>query len=106
MRNGNDVNRVRQHFIDKPVTKSDDATGASRPIVKWESLGIVLNPGQSHMHRVEESVSQVFALAFVVLSSSHEFDIRLAMINDRRHEIARNASRITSWAGRTFALPE
>lgn len=58
------------------------------------------------MDRVKEISSQLLALAFIVFCRANEFDIRFTMVNYRLHEMACNAPRITSSAGRTLALPE
>ena len=96
VRDGDDVNRVRQNFINQPVGKSDDATRARGPVVKRKPLWVVLNPGQHDMHSMKEPMPQLRALAFVIFGRTDEFDIRLAVVNDWRHEMACNASRITS----------
>ncbi len=106
MSDGNNINGVRQNFVNQPVWKPDNATRPSRPVIKRKSLRVVLYLCKTDMNGVEESGSQSLGLAFVILGRADNFDVCFTMIGDRLHEMARNASRITSSAGRTFALPE
>ena len=72
------------------------SAGTRAAFVKRKPLRVILNPVQSDMNSLKEPMAQLFALAFVVFGHTDEFNIRLAVVNDQAHEMARSASRITS----------
>src|SRR5262245_35408562 len=106
MRDSDNTDGVRQLFVNHAIGKADDPTRACRLVVKWKPLGIMLNLCQRNMDGTKELFSQAFALALVTFGCSNEFNIRFTMINHRLHEMAFSASRITSSARRSFALPD
>ncbi len=106
MGNRKDVNGIGQSLIHQPIRKAQDWTGAHWPSVKRKPIRIFLNFCQANMDRMQELSPKLVTLTVIVFSRANEFDIRFTMVNYRLHEMACNAPRITSSAGRTFAPPE
>ena len=105
MHNCKDVYSIRQNFVNQVVRETTDSTCPCRLIIKTITLWMALNLYQSAMNRMEELAPQFLTQAFVMFGCCHKFNIGLAVIDQLLHEIACNASCMTSSAGRSLAMP-